>query len=394
MKSPPRAPKSLIRPARVRHLLARTLECPTAPFREGCVIAWVREFAAANPHLRLREDRDGNLTLTRRGVRPSARPLVLAAHMDHPGFRALRSKKVRGGFRIEALFLGGVRPEYFPGARARFHTGEKGIVARVERTRRDPRSGEQRVTLSARKPVPAGALGTWDLPGFRISRRNPDLVETRAADDLAGLSGVLALLERIDEIDPKRRVDVRGLFTRGEEVGFVGALAVAQGKRLPRDARIVTIEASKALRDAPQGAGPILRVGDRTSVFDDGLSRWLGRVATGLARSGRFHTGRFRYQRKLMDGGTCESTAYQLFGYRCAGLCLPLGNYHNMSERGRIAVETIRLSDMVGLVRFFEGLVRADDDAPRPGRTDPLRKRLGATLQRGRSGLARDPFAG
>jgi len=30
-----------------------------------------------------------------------------------------------------------------------------------------------------------------------------------------------------------------------------------------------------------------------------------------------------------------------------------------MSERGRIAVETIRLSDLLGLVRFFEGLVRA-----------------------------------
>jgi endoglucanase len=383
-----RPPRSAIRAARVRTLLERTLRCPTAPYREGEVIAWVREFAEARPHLVLRGDPDGNLLLSRRGVRRSARPLVLGAHMDHPGFRALRSRKLRDGHRVEALFLGGVRPEFFPGARARFYDGDGEVVARVERTVRDRRSGEQRVSLSARKPVRRGAFGTWDLPGFRISRRNPDLVETRAADDLAGLAGVLALMDVIDRVDPARRVDVRGLFTRAEEVGFVGALAVASGRRLPRGARIVAIEASKALPDAPQGEGPILRVGDRTSVFDDGLSRWLGRVAAGLARSRRF-----RYQRKLMDGGTCESTAYQLFGYRCAGLCLPLGNYHNMSERGRIAAETIRLSDLVGLVRFFEGLVRADGDAPRPGRVDPLRHRLDRNLARRRGDLRRDPFA-
>jgi endoglucanase len=383
-----RPPRSAIRAAPARRLLERTLRCPTAPYREGEVIAWVREFAAARPHLLLREDADGNLVLARRGVRRSARPLVLGAHMDHPGFRALRSRAVRDGHRVEALFLGGVRPEYLPGARARFYEGDREVVARVERTVPDPRSGEQRVTLRARRPVPRGAFGTWDLPGFRISRRNPDLVETRAADDLAGLAGVLALMDVIDRIDPGRRVDVRGLFTRAEEVGFVGALSVASGRRLPRGARIVAIEASKALPDAPQGEGPILRVGDRTSVFDDGLSRWLGRVAAGLARSRRFS-----YQRKLMDGGTCESTAYQLFGYRCAGLCLPLGNYHNMSERGRIAVETIRLSDWVGMVRFFEGLVRADGDAPRPGRVDPLRRRLDRNLARRRADLRRDPFA-
>jgi len=385
--------RSQIRQARVRALLERTLACPTAPFREGAVIAWVREFVAASPRLALREDRDGNLELRRRGVRASSSPLVLGAHMDHPGFRALRSRPVRGArardrYRVEALFLGGVRPECVPGARARFHAGEDEVVARVERTRRDRRSGDQRVTLRSARPVPAGAFGTWNLPGFRVSPRDPDRIETRAADDLAGLAGILAVLEAADRIDPARRVDVRGLFTRAEEVGFVGALAVARGRRLPRGARIVAVEASKALPDAPQGGGPILRVGDRTSVFDDGLSRWLARVGAGLERDGRF-----RFQRKLMDGGTCESTAYQLYGLRCAGLCLPLGNYHNMSDRGRIATETIHLSDLVGLVRFFEGLVRADGDAPRPGRVDPLRKRLDRSLARRRADLARDPFA-
>ncbi len=379
---------SRVLPARVLRIAERTLSRPTAPYREGAVIAWVREFAAARPELVLREDPDGNLELVRRSVPRSRAPLVLAAHMDHPGFRALASRRARGRFAIEALFLGGVRREYFPGARVRFFPADGEVRATVRRVR--PRGGELRVELVARRAVPPGAFGMWDLPAFRRSRRDPDLLLTRAADDLAGVAAVLALLDAVERIDPRRRVDVRGLFTRAEEVGFVGALAVARGRRLPRAARIVAIEASKALPGAPQGAGPILRVGDRASSFDDGLGRWIARVGERLAGP----RGRgFAFQRKLMDGGTCESTAYQLWGYRCAAMCLALGNYHNMSERGRIAVESIRLSDLVGLVRFFEGLVRFDADAPRPGRPDPLRQRLERRFARARRQLRRDPFA-
>jgi endoglucanase len=385
-----RRARSFVRPARVLAIAARTMACPTAPFREGAVIDAVRAFAARNPHLVLREDAHGNLELRRRAVARSPSPLVLGAHMDHPGFRAIASKRTRTGFRIDAVFLGGVRPAFFRGARARFPDDAGGIAARVESVRPDRRTGELRVRLSARKPIPPGRFGVWDLPGFRRAPRDPDLLETRAADDLAGVAAILAVLEQVERIDPRRRVDVRGLLTRAEEVGFVGAIAAARGGTLPRAARIVAIEASKALPHAPQGAGPILRVGDRTSVFDDGLTRWLGRVAEALAGP----TGdRFAWQRRLMDGGTCESTAYQLYGFRCAALCVPLGNYHNMSERGRIAVESIRLSDLVGLVRFFEGMVRHDADCPRAGGRDPLRVRFERRFRRSRRSLARDPLA-
>ncbi len=267
---------------------------PTAPYREGAVIAWVRDFAARNSHLVLRSDPHGNLELRRRGVRATATPLVLAAHMDHPGFRALRCARLPAGrgFAVDALFLGGVRREYFAGARVRFYLGEgdsrdaHGCGARRP-ARPDPKSGEVRVRLEARAAVPRGSFGVWDLPAFRRSRRDPDLLETRAADDLAGVAAILAVLECVERIDPTRSVDLRALFTRAEEVGFVGAIAAARGGRLPAGARIVAIEASKALPHAPQGAGPILRVGDRTSVFDDALTRWLARVATGLAGATR-----------------------------------------------------------------------------------------------------------
>ncbi len=389
---------SQIHPQRVRALAARTMACPTAPYREGAVIAWVREFAAGAPSLLVREDNDGNLELRRRGVPRSRAPLVFNAHMDHPGFRALRSTRGRRAVRIDALFLGGVRPEFFPGAHARFFASDGAdaaadtVRARVVEARPDRRSGELRVRLEARHPVRRGAFGMWDLPAFRENRAKRGLrLEGRVADDLAGVTAILALFERLERIDPARRIDVRAVLTRAEEVGFVGALAIASAGRLPPGARVIAVEASKALPNAPRGAGPIVRVGDRSSVFDDGLTRWVDAVARDLAASRG--SGRFRYQRRLMDGGTCESTAYQQYGYRTTGICLPLANYHNMSERGTIAAEAIDFSDLVGLVRLFEGMVRRDRECPRRGSADPLRKRLDALYRRSRAQLRRDPFA-
>ena len=109
-------PASSVRPARVLRLAERTMSRPTAPYREGAVIEWVRAFAEESPGLQLTADRDGNLTLRRRGVRRSRSPLVLSAHMDHPGFRVLRSSRLRRArpphsHRVEAAFLGWVRPE-------------------------------------------------------------------------------------------------------------------------------------------------------------------------------------------------------------------------------------------------------------------------------------------
>ena len=381
---------SEIRSARALAIARRTLSCPTAPFREGAVMAWVLAFVAARRHLAVRVDRDGNMQLSRQGVRRGASPLVLSAHMDHPGFRARTSRRVNGSWRVSARFLGGVRPEFFPGAGVRFFSTGGEVRAAVTRVRHDSATGELEVSLRASSEVPADAFGMWDLPAFRRAPRARGVLESRAIDDLAGVAAALAVLDAVERIDPRRRVDLRALFTRGEEVGFVGALAVARGRRLPPGARILSLEASKAFAHAPQGGGPILRVGDRTSSFDDGLTRWMARVAATLA--GPRGNG-FRWQRRLMDGGTCEATAFQLYGYRSAALCVPLGNYHNMSEGGAIRLESIHAADFVGLVRLLEGLVRHDDDCPRRGVTDPLRRRLEHGLRGRRRDLARDPFA-
>src|SRR6185369_1457970 len=101
----------------------------------------------------------------------------------------------------------------------------------------------------------------------------------------------------------------------------VGAIQLAKSGRVSRDLTIVSLECSseKSPGAGKMGEGVIIRVGDKTSVFDDSATAALTQAAT---------AARLPFQRCLMSGGTCEATAYQLYGYRCAALCVALGNYH------------------------------------------------------------------
>jgi endoglucanase len=90
-----------------------------------------------------------------------------------------------------------------------------------------------------------------------------------------------------------------------------------------------------------QGAGPVIRVGDRLTVFDPSATLFLEQAAREVPMP---------VQRCLMDGGTCEASAFAANGYRCGGLCLALGNYHNIGPDGRPAVESVSVNDFCGLV--------------------------------------------
>ena len=71
-------------PERLRELVREVVSIPSAPYLEGGVRDYLRDFAAARG-LAHEEDAYGNVRITyRRGRR--RRPLVLGAHMDHPGF--------------------------------------------------------------------------------------------------------------------------------------------------------------------------------------------------------------------------------------------------------------------------------------------------------------------
>jgi endoglucanase len=309
--------------------------------------------------------------------------------MDHPGFEA---RRMVGRRRVLADWLGWVHPDYFVGTKVRFFSEGRwvyGVIRSMQvamiRGRRRPKT----VQVDVRGEVLPGSLGMWDLPDPVI--RNGKVI-ARGCDDVAGVAAILAAMERLSRsthteslkshrrdagataMHPetlkshrrdagatgdsggganRKQPDVMALLTRAEEIGFAGAIAACRAGTIPRNARVVAVETSSEIPGVRMGAGPILRVGDQMATFSPGLTGFAGLVAADLAKK----DSTFQWQRKLMDGGTCESTVYHAEGYDATGLCIALGNYHNMdTRRKRIASEYIHLADWDGLVKWFVAL--------------------------------------
>lgn len=353
-------------------LAERLLRLPTAPYHEQQVKSYVTAFCRQLRGVRVEEDRVGNVIA--KWERPQRRersghsgpshipaPLVFVAHMDHPGFEML------GGRRAE--FLGGVPKEMFKGSRVRFYTDLEcgGSTPPFSRRRRQgcvkPQHSIIRATVSRvddrqwprRKLVTVnfepgtvnrprrGDLGMWDVPPFRLTGGK---LHAAAIDDVLGTAVALATLAEVSR--RKLRAHLWCAFTRAEEVGFPGVMALIRSKKIPKSALVVSIEMSKERPWARIGNGPIVRVGDRSTVFHPAATAFLWRVAEGCrARDPGFHA-----QRCLMDGGTCEATAFAGFGYRAGGLCLPLGNYHNIGRDLRPRTEYVSVSDLEQLLKL------------------------------------------
>lgn len=346
---------------------------PASPYFEERPRAAALEFCQRHG-LAARFDAFGSL-LAECGGDSSALPVVLAAHLDHPGF--LVEAKNAGG-EWPATFLGGVSKEYIqPGVPILLLPGEvPGTVARVL-------DGEGKV-VALRPHAPAEGPFThavWDLPAFLLEG---DRLAGRACDDLVGCAVALAVLATL------RREGVQGRFiavlARAEEVGFQGAIMVAKEGAIPANSLVISLETSKEIPPVAMGGGVILRVGDRASIFDSAATRFLGEVAADMAKPGPF-----RHQRALMSGGTCEASAYQEYGYRSAALCVALGNYHNCGAENQIQPEFVSLADAVGMGRLLlEACRRHAEFDSLAGR---LRGRMKKLEEEGRLLLAKHPLS-
>ena len=334
-------------------VLRDLLNLPTAPFVEDAVMSYVVRAVRGLENTQITIDRHGNVLARYRHEPRDVPAVIFTAHTDHPGFCATRMRDERT---LLADFRGWVEPEYFVGTRVRFHSGGRWIAGEVtEITKLAPvygiigRTGRpEQVAVRVEGRIEPNSPGMWDLPDAEL---RDGLVFARGCDDIAGVAAMIALLERLSQ--KNAHADVYCLFTRAEEVGFVGAIAAARDGFLPHELPVVAIETSKALVNARIGDGPILRVGDKTSIFTPAVTAFCDRV--GKDRMAR--NPEFKYQRKLMDGGTCESTAYMVYGYAATGMCTALGNYHNMdTDAKRIASEFISLADWNWMVDYFEAL--------------------------------------
>ena len=267
---------------------------------------------------------------------PAEPPIAFVAHMDHPGFEIF--EPAEGGSVARAL--GGV-----PVASLRKPTP---VLVLTPDGQRAPakifpfegpatQEGAERlvtVRLKAdaelRPPVPV----IFDLPDYAL---DGDTIRMRAVDDLAGCASILASMERW--VSEEAETDVYAVFTRAEEAGLLGARLVAEGDVLLKETLVVSVESSAVI----PGVAQVL-IAARESI--------------------REQNPEFRCQRQLMRGGTCEATAFAVFGYRATGIAFPLGNYHNATTTipdpdGGVGAEYIELSDFLGGVELIAEAARS-----------------------------------
>lgn len=339
-----------VNPGKALRRLRELLRVPTAPFHEHWVLGRVMDFARRY-ELPIQRDDYGNLLV--RYERPPAiggeamlaAPFVVVAHTDHPGFEVLgRDDK----HRLEVAWMGGVKPHFFRRERVVIFS-RRDIFAEIDEFHVGADRRVDRLFLKCRSDLPEpGDFGAFALPAFQ-HETGAATIQGRALDDLTGVAAIVSALQALAE--EKAEGVLWALFTRAEEVGFVGALGACRSGLLPPSAVVVSLEASAEGHGVHGGNGPVVRVGDAATVFDPGVMATLAGVADELGRTDRHFTS----QRALMSGGSCEATLFARHGYRSGGIAIPLSNYHNMGKT-RIQPESVHLEDYRGAARLVAEL--------------------------------------
>lgn len=339
------------------------------------MVAWVTAWVRERPELTLSADEHGNLTIRRTEPFAPGEPVYITAHLDHPGFAV---EAIEGGTELVLAFRGGVMEDYFKGARVQVHpvSGDARLATIVERI--EPAEDEQEMFKRYRARLDEGQttdglttedIATWLLPESSITG---GILSAPVCDDLAAAAAALSAFDELLKLKAAGEAvgrDVRVFFTRAEEIGFVGALGACRSKTIPENAPVIALENSRAFDDSPIGGGPIVRVGDRLTVFTPRLTAAVaaraeavaGGPASPTASQKQSELPTWRWQRKLMAGGACEATVFCAAGYEATCVCLPLGNYHNMADLAAVQAGTNTTPPAIGseqiAISDFDGLV-------------------------------------
>jgi len=357
--------------ARLHRLLTQLLSHPTAPFREREVQQFA-QFILRRARIPYFLDPAGNIVIgcaspaAYRALlrQPNKEPVRLfIAHMDHPGFHGVRWLTSR---RLLVQWHGGSPVKHLRGSCV-WLANETGVVAegRIARATLLPsRHAIDTAEILLEQPLPVAQTAASFHGGFRFRApfwRAGKRLYTQVADDLIGVFAVLATALALYAGKRGTQPPFLGLLTRGEEVGFVGAIAHFEldwRDRARRPIVAISLETSRTLPSALIGKGPVVRLGDRRTVFDPGYLHILSEIAAQELPG--------RHQRRVMDGGTCEATAATAWGLPAIGISVPLGNYHNQGLEGGPdcagkngpAPEFVHLDDIDGLLKLCRGLMR------------------------------------
>ncbi|MDO8493808.1 MAG: M28 family peptidase [Deltaproteobacteria bacterium] len=318
-------------------ILKQVLSLPTAPYHEQAVQKYIRNFceALAIPY---QEDSYGNIKVHYKKGR--GRKVAFVAHMDHPGF-----KVIKGGKNPLVELLGGVPDKFFLRSKVVFCKGDLQIKGRVVKMQNKKK---RRFFCVATEAVPEKSFGYLDFHGLVLKNGN---IVSKACDNLVSVSILLNLLKVLKT--NKKKADIVCLFTRAEEVGFVGAKQAVRSKFITTKQPVIVLEASSAKAGKVLiGGGPVLRVGDSVSVFSREVELNLRAVAEKLKKQDK----KFFYQRALLAGGRCEAALFTAQGYQSGCLAFPLGNYHNRGLT-KTAPEYISLADYKKMLTWLTQLV-------------------------------------
>jgi len=339
--------------ARLFAHIENLIRVPTAPFREQWMCARLDATLARIPGLQVEVDRFGNRIVRMRRGAPSPVTPVFVAHLDHPGFIFPKPQGAQpvAPRRYEARFEGRLDSAFFEGAAVRLFRSadDPGVAGRIlSATAVLPETDNRLVVIETVDDADGAVLGMWDINPFEL---DGDEVRTRACDDLISCGVLIEVLERLSgEAD----VDLGVIFSRAEEAGFCGVICLVGSEPwpalLPRESVFVSVETSSERPGVQMGEGAVIRVGDRSSTFDGYFTDSLWTVA-------REHD--IRARRALMDGGTCEATAFARAGLRAGAVCVPVRNYHNQDRSaGRIGPEIVSASDVEALTDLICTLAR------------------------------------
>ena len=289
-------------------------------------------------------DAAGNL-IVRVGIAPhgsKAPRLLVVAHMDEIGFEV---KSIASDGRLEVVWKGGGVQSYFSGHPALVHTGSGDREAVMELpenwdtakfqwpTDSGPKS--YRVDVGARTPEEVERLGIRVGDSITIPKAYRPLLGTRANgrsfDDRVGDTALIAALWALG--NPVKDRDVTFVFSTGEELGLVGAGALA--KSLASQGRVpdfvfaidtfVSADSpleSKRFGDAQIGKGFVVRAVDNSNIVPRAFVEKVMKLARDNQIPAQFG----------VTGGGNDGSAFVRYGSIDVALGWPLRYSHSPAE--------------------------------------------------------------
>ena len=332
---------------------------PTTSFYEQKILEYIKT-KLTSYKIEFHQDPWGNIVAEVNGKTPNE--IVFISHTDHPGFEIIAKHK-KNIYLAKAL--GGLpkncitnqtnvkiisnRTDLFQGKIINFYSKDNTKI----NVPNDYRwmTSEFVLIESDSEKINLPSFAVFDLPETKFSGER---IITPVADDLAGCALIIETLNKLNK--SSNEYSFKGIFSRAEEVGLIGARLIAANELINKNSIIVSIETSSELPGANFGKGPIIRTGDRITTFDNKAELVLLQSVKEILQKDI----KFAYQRQLMSAGGCEASAFAIFGYSVTGLALPLRNWHNGNEEGDVEPEEISLLDFENAYKIMTNLGKLD----------------------------------